>query len=59
MLGSVVLDVAVGLVSVYLLLSLICSAIRESIEARLKTRAVHLEAGIREMLGDPDGSGAT
>jgi hypothetical protein len=56
MLGSVVLDVAVGLVSVYLLLSLICSAIRESIEARLKTRAVHLEAGIREMLGDPDGS---
>ena len=46
MLGSVVLDIAIGLVFVYLLLSLVCSAVREGVEARLKRRAVHLEAGI-------------
>ncbi|MEX2283837.1 MAG: hypothetical protein WEE89_15235 [Gemmatimonadota bacterium] len=50
MLGSEILDVAIGLVLVYLLLSFVCSAIREAIEAVLKSRAVHLEAGIRERL---------
>lgn len=54
MFGSVVLDVAIGLFFVYLLLSLICSAVRESIEARLKSRALHLERGIRELLRDTD-----
>lgn len=54
MFGSVVLDVAIGLLFVYLLLSLICSAVRESIEARLKSRALHLERGIRELLRDTD-----
>ena len=56
MFGSVVLDVAAGLVFIYLVLSLVCSALRESIEARLKTRAVHLQQGITEMLrhGDVD-----
>lgn len=50
MFGSAVLDTALGLAFVYVLLSLICSALREAIEARLKSRAVHLERGIREML---------
>lgn len=54
MFGSVVLDVAIGVFFVYLLLSLICSAVRESIEARLKSRALHLERGIRELLRDTD-----
>jgi hypothetical protein len=52
MFGSVVLDVAIGLFFVYVLLSLICSAVRESIESRLKSRALHLERGIRELLRD-------
>jgi hypothetical protein len=56
MFGSVILDVAIGLILVYLLLSLIASAIREGIEAWLKTRSVHLERGIRELLHDPSGT---
>jgi len=59
MLGSVVLDVAIGLVVVYLLLSLVCSAIREGIESFLKTRATHLERGLRELLNDRSGTGMT
>lgn len=56
MFGSVVLDVAIGLAFIYLLLSLICSAIREGIEIRLKSRAIHLERGIREILTDQSGT---
>jgi hypothetical protein len=37
----------------YLLLSLICSAAREGLEALLKWRAIDLERGILEMLGGP------
>ena len=50
MFGSVVLDVALGVAFVFLLLSLICSALREAIEARLKSRSLHLQRGIVEML---------
>ena len=59
MLGSEILDVAVGIVFVFLLVSLIASGIREGIEGWLKTRATHLEAGIRELLHDPKGTGLT
>jgi len=52
MFGSNVIDVAIGLIFVYLTLSLIVSAAREGIEAWLKTRASNLEAGLREMLQD-------
>jgi hypothetical protein len=52
MFGSEILDVAIGLVFVYLLLSLLCSAIREGIAGLLKTRAVHLERGIQRLLQD-------
>ncbi len=58
MFGSVVLDVAIGLCLLFLFVSLVCSAIREVIEAVLNTRASDLERGIREMLDDPDGQGA-
>lgn len=51
-----VLDVAIGLVVVYLLLSLICSSVNEGIESLLKNRACQLERGIREILSDPDGT---
>jgi hypothetical protein len=57
MLGSTMLDVAIGIVFVFVLLSTVCSAIREGIEAKLKTRAAYLEQGIRELLHDIDGKG--
>lgn len=52
MLGSDTLDVAVGLVFLFLLLSLICSSIKEAIETVLKYRARFLYQGIVELLGD-------
>jgi len=57
MFGSNILDVAIGIIFLYILISIICSAIRESIEARLKTRAAYLEHGIRELLNDREGKG--
>jgi hypothetical protein len=57
MFGSVILDVAIGMILLYLLLSLLCSTIREGLEGWLKTRSVHLERGIRELLHDPSGRG--
>jgi hypothetical protein len=57
MFGSEILEVAIGLFLVYIVLSLISSAAREGIEAWLKTRSAHLEAGIRQLLHDPDGKG--
>lgn len=55
MFGSEMFEVAVGMIFIFLLLSLICSAINEVIEAWLKIRATDLEQGIRELLNDPDG----
>jgi hypothetical protein len=57
MFGSVILDVAIGLVFIYLLLSLICSAAKEGLEALMKKRAIDLERGLRQMLEDPKGTG--
>ncbi len=47
------LDVGIGLILIYLLLSLVCSAAREMAEAFFKTRAMNLELGIRQLLTDP------
>lgn len=55
MFGSALLDVAVGMVFVYLLLSLICSALNEILETRLKNRAGDLEKGIKGLLGPNTG----
>jgi hypothetical protein len=57
MFGSDILDVALGMVFVYLLLSLICSAVKELIEQVTKHRARDLETSLRELLADPDGTG--
>lgn len=54
---SFIIDVAIGLVFVYLLLSLMCSAANEIIELLLKKRAIDLERGIREMLAPGSNSG--
>jgi hypothetical protein len=51
MFGSNILDVVVGLVSLFLLLSLICSAANELIEGMLKKRCQDLEKGIKEIVG--------
>jgi hypothetical protein len=59
MFGSQILEVAIGLILVYLLLSLICSAMREGIESFEQLRSVSLERGIRELLQDPEGLGLT
>lgn len=52
--GSTLLEVAIGVVFVYLLVSLLCSAVNELLEAWLRYRARYLEQGIRQLLGDPD-----
>src|SRR5215211_9020344 len=51
--GSTVLDVAIGLVFVYLLLSLICSAITEGIARVFAMRSGTLKEGIRNLLSGP------
>src|SRR6266540_6939389 len=57
MLGSQILEVAIGIIFVYLLVSIICTAVREGIETWLKSRAAYLEHGIRELLHDKDAAG--
>lgn len=57
MFGSEVLDVAIGLVFIYLVLSLVCSAACELIESFLKRRAMFLERGLQELLNDKTDSG--
>lgn len=59
MFGSEILDIALGLILIYLLLSLIASATTEVIEAFRKKRASELERGIRTLLADPTGTGLT
>ena len=48
---SQIFDVVIGLVSIYLLLSLICSAMTESVEKRLKQRGRTLSQGLFELFG--------
>ncbi len=52
MFGSAILDVAIGMIFLYLLLSLICSAVNEMIEAWLKNRSNDLEHGVFRLLAD-------
>ena len=59
MFGSKVLEVGVGLSLLFLLVSLICTALREAVEAVMKSRAMDLERGLRTLLNDVDGTGYT
>jgi hypothetical protein len=59
MFGSEILDVAAGLAFLFAALSLFATGAREVIEGWLQTRAIHLERGIRALLADEDGTGAT
>jgi len=57
MFGSGIIDLAIGVILVYLFLSLICSVITEWISKKLEMRAKNLEEGIRSLLSDPAGTG--
>jgi hypothetical protein len=60
MLGSVVLDVAIGMAFVYLLLSLIASVTQEMLAALVQARAANLQRGLRSLLsGDSIEAGAS
>jgi len=59
MFGSEILDVAAGLAFLFAALSLFATGAREVIEGWLQTRAIHLERGIRALLADEEGTGAT
>jgi hypothetical protein len=48
--GSTALEVAIGLIFVFLLMSLLCSAVVEYAEAKLNYRSKDLEKGIRLLL---------
>ena len=52
MFGSAILDVAIGLIFVFLVISLIITAASELISSWLKWRAKNLEEGIRNLLRD-------
>src|SRR6266702_6144264 len=54
MFNSSILDSATGMIFIYLLLSLICSAANEIIERYSKKRGRDLEHGIKEMLRSDD-----
>lgn len=56
MFGLDTLDVAISVILLFLVTSLLCSAMREALEAFLKTRGVQLEQGIRELLQDASGA---
>ena len=54
MFGSAVLEVAIGLIFVFLLVSLICSQIGNKISEALKWRAGELEKGLRDLIFNGD-----
>jgi hypothetical protein len=58
--NSSVIDVAIGMVFIYLLLSLIASAVQELLSSFVQSRAANLQRGIRSLLsGDSIEPGST
>jgi hypothetical protein len=53
MFGSQILDVAIGLILLFLLLSLVCSSMKEGLETFTKFRSKDLERGLCEIFNDP------
>jgi hypothetical protein len=58
MFGSQILEVGIGLILVFLLVSLFLTTVRESVENVFKTRGRDLEHALAELLDDHDGTGA-
>ncbi len=53
MFGSTIIDVAIGLIFVFFLLSVIASHINELVSGLMQWRSKDLEAGVRQLLSDP------
>src|SRR5437764_15256613 len=53
MFGSAVLEIVIGLVLVYFVLSLFCSALNEWVARWTELRSKTLRSGIEMLLGDP------
>jgi hypothetical protein len=53
MFGSAILEAAIGLILIFLFLSLVVTAVQEAIAAHLQWRAENLYDGVRELLCDP------
>lgn len=56
--GITALDVGIGLAFIYLLFSLLCTALMEAISGVLDLRAATLEKGLRNLLDDDGAAGA-
>lgn len=56
MFGSTILEVAIGVAFVYLLLSMICSALNEMLAGAFRMRARNLQEGLRNLMNDPGGT---
>jgi hypothetical protein len=54
--GSDILDVVIAMIFLFAVLSLIATSAREVLEGLLQTRAIHLERGIRLLLGEYTGA---
>ena len=57
MFGSSILEVAIGVTFVYLLISLICTALNEAVASLLQKRGRNLFEGIKNLLDDPTFTG--
>jgi len=57
MFGSTILEVAISLIFVYLLLSLICTALNEGLASTINKRGSNLLGGIKNLLNDPQFTG--
>src|SRR5918911_4672778 len=57
MFGSTILEVAIGIIFVYLFVSLICSAINEMFASLINKRGKNLFEGITNLLNDPKFTG--
>jgi hypothetical protein len=57
MFNSVILDVAMGLIFAFLMISLVTSAVTETIASALSWRANTLLQGVKDLLNDPQFSG--
>jgi hypothetical protein len=53
MFNSGILDIVIGMVVIYLQLSLVCTAVNELFASKLKSRANELERGISKLLSHP------
>jgi hypothetical protein len=54
MFGSNALEIAIGLVFIYLLLSVLCTVINEGIAAAIEQRGKTLLEGVKNLLNDPE-----